>query len=271
MGIEIDNIQAVIDTAKQAVAPVTLVDLPNVKIVHTERGTETIDLAKHNGVPARKTGTVLVFDAASLSDLLAANAIPGATTLYINPDAERPAIVAVINGNGAAGPGHGDFKIGISFRETPQWKKWRAIDGKLLDQEAFAEFIEENLADIASPSGADLLEIVTYLQATRTVDFKSGVKLGSGAVQFQNLESVDAKVGAGEIEVPTEFTVALAPIFGVQPFAIVARFRFRIQDGRLKLGFKLQRIEDVMTQTIAGIEAAIVLPDGTTKVYGIAP
>lgn len=266
------DMQAVIDAARKGFDLVKLAEGPNYQVVYTPtHGVQTVNLEKHNLVPARKTGSVTVFDADSLNRLLVDNAITGATTIYINPDVARPAIVAVMNGNGAAGPGFGDFRVSIGFRETPQWAKWKAIDGRLLPQAEFAEFVEDNLADIATPDGATMMEIVTYLQATRSVDFRSGVKLGNGAVQLTNNESIEASVGPGNIAVPDTFEIALSPVFGAQPFKVPARFRYRIEDRKLKLGFKLQRIEDVMAAIIKDIENEIVLPEGVAKVYGVAP
>lgn len=270
--MDVDNMQAVIDAARKGQDPVTLAGENHFQIIYTAaHGIQTIDLQEHNTAPARKKGAVMVFDAESLNKILVDNAIPGATTIYINPDAEKPAVVAVINGNGSAGPGFGDFRACIGFRTTPQWAKWKHIDGRMLPQTEFAEFVEDNLADIATPDGATMMEIVTYLQATRSVEFRSGVKLSNGAVQLTNNDSVDATVGAGNIAVPDMFEIALSPVFGVAPFKVPARFRYRIQDRRLLLGFKLQRIEDVMTTIIKDIEAEIVLPEGVAKVYGIAP
>jgi uncharacterized protein YfdQ (DUF2303 family) len=270
--MDVDNMQAVIDAARKGVDYKVLEADEHFQIIYTpNHGVQTIDLQKHRDTPARKTGTVTVLDAESFNGLLTANATSGATTIYVNPDANKPAIVAVINGHGSAGPGHGDFRVSIGFRETPQWVKWKGIDGKLLPQAEFAEFVEDNLGDIAAPDGATMMEIVTYLQATRSVDFRSGVKLGNGAVQLTNIESIEASVGAGNIAVPDVFEIALSPIFGVAPFKVPARFRYRIEGGKLKLGFKLQRIEDVVQQIIREIEGDITPPEGVMKVYGVAP
>ena len=151
--------------------------------------------------PLRKRGTVRVFDAASFNAILEANDGDKAT-IYIDRDADKPEIVAVLNGNGEGGPGWGDFRVEIVFRLTPQWKKWKHIDGKMLPQVTFAEFIEENIGDIVSPSGADMLEIAQDLSAKRSVDFKSNVRLADGRLQFQNIENIEAQVGPGQIGIP---------------------------------------------------------------------
>jgi uncharacterized protein YfdQ (DUF2303 family) len=269
----VDNMQAVIDAARVGQAPVVLRTADHFEVVSTpgEVTLHTLDLEKFNATPFRKKGTVTVFDAESLNRLLIDNADAGHITVYVNPDANKPAIVAVLNGSGPDGPGWGDFRVSIGFRETPQWAKWKAIDGKLLPQVDFAEFVENNLGDIASPDGATMMEIVTYFNATRSGDFRSAVKLSNGTVQLTNIENIEAQVGAGNIAVPDTFEVALSPVFGVAPFRIPARFRYRIENRKLLLGFKLQRIEDVMATIMKDFEAEIVLPEGASKVYGTPP
>lgn len=244
---------------------------------------QKLDIETTLEAPKRARGVVEVFDAASFSALLDANQDAGSITVYVNRDAASPAIVAVMNGNGSGGPGWGDFRVQIAFRATPQWKKWKAIDGQMMLQAAFAEFIEDNLEDVADPAGATMLEIATYLQTTRTTNFKSGVRLSSGAVQFRHEQSDDAKVGAGLIEVPETITLALAPVFGLPPYRIPARFRYRLTEGRLTLGVKMQRIDDLMAtivnEMVHGAPATesrvpvsgIILPEGAIVVDGIAP
>lgn len=270
--MDTDNIQAVIDAARQGVPPSQLHKDSHSLVLYTQmRGIEIVDLTKFDGAPHRRQGLVTVYEAESFNKLIADNEGAGDITVYVHPDVSTPSIVAVMNGHGPHGAGWGDFKIRMAFRETEQWKKWKSIDGKMLPQVDFAEFIEENLSDVVQPDGATVMEIVTYLEATRSVDFKSGVKLSSGSVQLTNIENVEAKVGPGKIEVPDQFSLALSPFFGIAPFAIPARFRYRLQNGKLTLGLKLQRIEDIMVEIMKDIELNIALPEGAAKVYGIAP
>jgi uncharacterized protein YfdQ (DUF2303 family) len=272
--VDIDNMKTVIDAAMKGAEVQTLEQGTHQLVIHTGlRGTETLDLSGLHQNPFRKRGTVTVYDADSFNRLLGANAVDGHTTVYFNRDPEKPAIVAVFNGNGQKGPGFGDFRACIGFRPTPQWLKWKSIDGELLPQATFAEFIEDNIEDIASPSGAEMMEIATFFEATKTVDFRSSINLTNGTVQFRNNENMDAKVKAGEMAVPTSFVVGLAPVVGVAPFEITARLRHRVEHGKLKLGFKLQRIEEIMTTVLKEIEAGIDVPANAnvTMVFGTAP
>jgi len=271
------DILAVIDTAKTATGPVKLYEGPEfAKVYIPGHGAiagkiESVDLSTTLPKPARKRGVITVFDAASFNQVIADNSDAGDISIYIDRDVTNPAVVAILNGNGKNGPGWSDMRVKIAFRKTPQWVKWQAIDGKMLPQVDFAEFVENNLEDIADPPKADFLEIVTYLQATRSVDFKSGIRLSSGAVQFQNLESLDAKVGAGQIAVPETFTLGIAPLFGIPPYRVPVRFRYRLSEGKLSLGIKLQRVEDMMRQILEDIIAKIERGANVSVLDGLPP
>lgn len=273
-----DGMRAIIETARKATAPTVLFCKDEqAQVVFAPFGrdgagrVEIVDVEQFQERPARRKGTVRVFDAPSFNTVLLQNADAGDAAIYINRDPNDPAIIAVLNGDGPGGPGWSDFRVYLDLRQTQEWRKWRGLDGKMLPQIDFAEFVEDNLADIADPPGAEMLEIVTYLQATRNVEFKSGVRLSSGAVQLQNLESIDAKVSAGQIEVPQTITLGIAPFQGCARYSVPARFRYRIENGKLLLGVKLQRIEDLMRSVFDEIALGIVPPLGVKVLEGDAP
>lgn len=280
------NMEAVIAAARLSDAAKLIAQVGSVAhwLIPNQQGgqLQKVDLEAGLDAPLRKRGTVQVFDATSFNHVLEANHADG-IAIYVNRDASKPAIVAVINGNGVDGPGWGDFRAEIVFRFTPQWLKWQKIDGLFLDQAEFAEFIEDNLGDIVHPHGAEMLEVAQYLSATRSLDFKSALRLSSGQIQFQNIETIDAKVGASETKVPETMALGIAPVFGLPPFRVEARFRYRIPNGKLKLGIKLQRVEDIMEAVVNDMvngvvqtetrmaTPGIIVPDGAIMVEGIAP
>lgn len=274
--MDVDNMTAVIEAAHAGAVPTKLTEvgaktwwlIPGVG--GSPSRVEAIDAETAEGAPARKRGRVVVFDAPSFNRILADNEGAGDISIYIDRNPEKPAVVAVLNGNGKTGPGWADFRVSIEFRQTPQWAKWKAIDGKMMPQVQFAEFIEDNLEDISVPNGATMLEIATYLEATRTVNFRSGIRLPSGQIQFQNMENIEAKVSAAQIEVPETFTLGIAPIFGLPAYQVPARFRYRLQDGKLTLGIKLQRIETMMIDIINDVVSHLET-SGATVLDGLPP
>ena len=266
-----DNLQAVIDAARAGAETKTLHEDGHVMVVyvpgHGDHPGRTEVVTKATLEPYRATGAVAVFDAVSLSTLIAVNSYAH-TTVYVDRNPTKPAIVAVLNDHGRDGPGWRDHRVSIQFRKTPQWEKWSAIDGKFLSQMEFANFVEDNLLDIVTPAPADMLEISQHLEVIRTTSFKSSSRPKSGLVKFRN-ESDDTT--AENVTIPDALVLELAPFVGSPKSLITARFRYRIEGGGLKLGVKLQRIEEVVAEVMDAIVAAIDLPEGAVMVEGVAP
>lgn len=268
---EKSDMQAVIDAARQGVKPDVISEnvyyLPN-----ANAGSGAVaSLERFLAAPQRKRGETLVFDPASFNQVVRDNMQPGRASIYIDRDVAKPGICAVLNGNGPAGPGWADLRVRIGFRPTPQWQKWQAIDGKLLGQAEFAEFVEDNLADIVMPAAAQMLEVVTQFQATRTTAIRRAIRLSNGLMQFEHTENIDAKVGAGLIEVPEAMVLSLAPFIGCPLYEVPARFRYRLTDGALKLGVKLQRVEDLMRVVLDDVVQKIERSTDISVLEGVPP
>lgn len=242
------DMQAVIEAARLGVAPTPISGIDNLLF---DSG-RIVDLQQYANQPRRKSGVITVFDSGSFNEIMEANKDSGVHCVYIDRNTDAPGIVGIMNDNGDS-KGWRDHRVQIELRKTPQWQKWLKMDGKMVSQTEFAEFIEDNLDDIAEPEGARMLEIVTYLQATRTVDFKSGVRLSNGQIQFENKENIEAKVGVGQIAVPETFKLAITPYQGQPLYSVPARFRYRLSDGKLTMGLKLQRVENLLNQVLDSV------------------
>jgi uncharacterized protein YfdQ (DUF2303 family) len=232
---------------------------------------ERINYKNEGDTPTRKTGTVTVFDAASFNMVIADNKDAGACSIYIDRNPLSPKVTAVMNGHGKEGAGWGDFRCHLEFRPTPQWQKWRVNDGKMLSQVEFAEFLEQNMEDVAEPPGAELLELCTQLQIIRTVNFRSKVTLSSGAMRFMHDQDDQASVGAGEVQVPTDIMLGIAPIFGLPSYKIPARLRYRLTGGKLTLGYKLQRIEATLGTILEDVIEKIEKGTNISMLAGTPP
>lgn len=264
-----DDMQAVIEVAQKALAPVPLDGFVEHAAV-TYDGEVKI-FPKNLAAPTRKRGAVTVFDAASFNEVVRDNADAGNAAVNVDRNPQAPSIWAVLNGHGPKGAGWGDLRVKLEFRPTPQWLRWKGIDGQLLPQADFAEFIEDNLEDIASPTGASMLEIATQLEAKRSFDFRSAIRLSTGQIQFTNVENLEARVGPSQIEVPESFTLGIAPLFGAPPYSVPVRFRYRLTEGKLKLGVKLQRVEDLMGKVLEDVIAKIERSTDVVMLNGLPP
>lgn len=180
------------------------------------------------------------------------------TDLYYS--IESPAFLAVFNAPRAGAPAWGDHKAGYQCPVSPQWQQWQANDGKRMGQEDFALFVERNLPDIVDPVAADLLEIVTTLQAKKKVNFVSGLRLSNGANEFTYEEQIDGSAAKGKLQIPEEITLGIPVFVNGAPYAVQAKFRYRITEGKLAMWYELVRphviVEDAVKELRQRIETA---------------
>jgi uncharacterized protein YfdQ (DUF2303 family) len=150
-------------------------------------------------------------------------------------------------------------RAAYSCPHSDEWNAWTALDGKQIAQRDFAEFVEDHVGDVIRPEAAALLEIAQRLQISRKVNFVSAKNLGSGTVEFQYTEEDEAKAGKQNIQVPTDIELAIPVFRGEDRYKIAAKFRYRLDDGKLFFVVKiLQReaiLDDALSQMIEAISA----------------
>lgn len=201
--------------------------------------------------PARKTGAYAVTTVEDFLAYLNKHALPQ-TELWASENAAT--VEAIINAHmGTTGDGvedyagHEDHTATLRLPFTPDWKAWTQHNGGLLPQLEFSEFIEDHLPNFVDPTGADMLDLAQTFQATTKVDFESGQRVKSGETQLVYKEHQDATAGkAGRIAIPDTFTLALRVHEGGPLYKVEARFRYRIAQAGLRLGYKLTRPEDTL-------------------------
>lgn len=240
------DVQAVIDTAMRSTAPFRL-EVGHVHAFHTPTGVHKVDLTgdEYRTTPARKTGTTRVWDVPSFAEYFGKHADEHSE---VYADAQRLQVTAVLDAHQADAARWGGHRLLLELRKTPEWLAWMAHHGQLLAQEAFAEHLEDHLAELVAPPAAEMLEIAQSIQATSKVDFKSGTRLSSGQRQLEYVETTTAKAGQrGQLTIPDTFEIGLVPFEGSAPYKVTARFRYRISgEGQLKLGYRLDRPENVL-------------------------
>jgi uncharacterized protein YfdQ (DUF2303 family) len=251
-----DGVQAIIDTAQQAAAPAELT-LGKVYAVRT--GDQVKTRRPHRrpvqgDAPTRKTGTTLLRDATSFLRPVLGKHGDDASEVYA--DADRLTVTAVLNADASDAANWGDHRLRLEVRETDAWKQWTAGDGKLMEQERFAEFVEDHLPEILDPAAATMLEIAQSIQGTAKAEFQSGTRLATGERALKYVETVTAKAGQkNDLVIPETFTVGLLPFEGLTDvgYKITARLRYRIEGAGLRLGYKLDRPADVRAKAFAAI------------------
>lgn len=213
-----------------------------------------LDPDRYADRPRRKTGTVKLLTVPSLAEYVGKHKGDG-TEVWVRPDEGR--FEAVLDdhepdGDVSASPGWGDHRATCTLEQTRDWKHWLSLDGQLVDQLQFAEHLEAGLHNVIEPAAADLLEIAQTLHGSRNVDWKSGARLSDGQVQLRYEERIEGKA-AGDLEIPQTFTLLLAPFEGTTPVRLVASLRWRLGDGQVRLGYRLQRPDVVLREAVDGL------------------
>jgi len=225
--------------------------------------------------PKRRAGTVQLADAASFITYV--NYFKQTESIVFANPADN-VITAVLDYHQAGvegAPRWGQHRATLKLTHTVAWSRWITQDGAKVDQLAFAEFIEDNLQDIADPDGSTILQVSRSLEATKEVGFKSGLRLSSGETQLTYNERIEAtaQIDQKTMAIPEQFILGLIPFDGgEEKYKLVARLRYRIASGgKLTIGFDLLRPDlvedDARKTTLQLIESRIGLP----LLRGIAP
>jgi uncharacterized protein YfdQ (DUF2303 family) len=262
---DIDNVQTIVTTATRA-AQAQPLDLGKVYAFNTPGGVHKIDLTgeDYQDQPTRKRGTTVVRDSAGFLTYYSKHH-DASTEVYSDIDALS--VTAVLDANTATSARWGGHRVTLGLRTTKAWREWTTASGKLMSQDAFAEFLESHLPDLVDPDAATMLEIAQSIQASTTGEFQSASRLQSGARKLIFTEETTAKAGSrGELEIPEVFKIAVIPFEGAVRYSVNARLKYRINRKELTLGFLLEQPEDrlacafeeVVSLIAAGIDTPIL-------------
>ncbi|WP_127104352.1 DUF2303 family protein [Pararhodobacter zhoushanensis] len=185
-------------------------------------------------------------------------------------DYDAGAIRAMLDYHGDNGAGDllaGPLKhaVTLKLRDSEEFKRWNAMQGKKIPQDEFAAFLEENSEDICEPDPTVMIEISRDLEATQGVTFKSSVRLENGDRSF--VYETDTRT-RGELHIPREFKILIPLYQGEEPVELRCAFRWNVGGGGLVLGFEWRRVEYLRQAYFAQIAAAASEGTGRPLFYG---
>ena len=218
--------------------------------------------------PLRPRGTVVLRDTASFTAVVADRKVEG-TRLYgkLSP----PSFTAVFNDTTGEVPGWRDDRATYACPVSVEWQRWTASNGKQMNQEAFAQFIEDNAADCVTPDAATMIEVSRTLEAKKKVNFASGIRLSNGQSELTYEETVSGTAGKGKFTVPEEFVIGVSVLEGGPKYAVTARLRYRIaEQGKLTMWFDLLRPHKVLEDAVREVWHQIQTETGLTILNGDA-
>lgn len=168
-------------------------------------------------------------------------------------DSEESKITAVFDflenggGDGHGKPdirdrGWGQLRAVIGFAESRKLKEWRKTL-EWMNQMEFANFLEDHLEDVLTPTGQELLSIATDLEASSSGGFKGKVNLDNGSVRLSYQDDVETTV-----EVPRNLTLGIPLFEHGDRYKLGARLRFIIQGGSVKFRLLFTNLQDAKEQ-----------------------
>jgi uncharacterized protein YfdQ (DUF2303 family) len=224
---------------------------------------ETVDKEHLLSAPRRATGVVHPSDLQGFRDYVGRHDGED-TTVWLDRNEAR--IVAVINDHQTETAGWGDHRAVLQLERTPEWKHWTGRDGKLVDQESFAEHVQQGIGEIIDPEPATMLEVAQSIQGSTDATWRTAKRLDTGEVGFEYTEQVQATAGRhGTLAVPAGFTLLVSPFYGEPKTQLAARLRYRVNGGHLTIGYQL--IEPHKVELAALTEIMGALHDDFANVY----
>lgn len=205
-------------------------------------------IEKAGAAPRRKQGTVQLGDLTSFNAFVTDHGAFASTYVYADPDARS--LTAVLNDHVKIGDTAGwrDLRAVYKAELSREFATWMTANKLPMDQEAFAIFLEDNIADVCEPSGETLLAIAMSLQSKTEVNFSSARRLDNGQVQFAYNETIETRANGGSLEVPREFCIGLRLFKNGEGYKVRARLKYRLNSGKLKFWFELDRPENAIEE-----------------------
>lgn len=233
----------------------------------------------HRTEPARKRGTTLMNDTASMIKFVNKHKQAG-TEIYIGADFQRGQICvkAILNGHTEDATGFCDHRAQFEPVHTPAANKWLQANSEKLNQMQFAHFLTNQARDIVSqnpdneaakyPTAAEVLDFALNLEYTEKTTFKQGFREQDGRINF-TFQSEDAGKTETQLKAFERFAIAFTPFQGGDSYFVEALLKFRIDknSGALVLWYELQQIEAVIERACADIAATLQTAFADVPIY----
>lgn len=251
---EVNNENSVAIALGAALAePHTVCDTP---MAILPPGFQSVSMEIHLPAPTRSRGNTTLRDVASFIALVKQESKDAKSRIY--GCYEPASFKAVFNDNFMDSPGWRDHTATFSCPLSVEWKTWKGKNGVKMTQSDFAQFIEDNLPDVATPPAADMLEISRTLEAKKAVDFASAVRLSNGQNEFTYQETVSGTANKGKLQIPESFTIGIPVLEGGERYGVECRLRYRIADGgKLQMWYDMLRPHKVLEDAIKQVWLSI--------------
>ncbi len=203
--------------------------------------------------PRRKKAIVSLNDTDSFIGYVKRHGSLTACTIWADVDyaEEKAKFQAVINDHGEKEDEQAwrDHVAHYAPQFSPEYLRWAGKNRTVMSQVDFAEFLDNNQMDIASPQGfpssAEMLQMALNFEAKQDLRFKSSVRLQNGGTDMTFVQD-DDKGTIERMKVFDKFAIGIPVYFGGDAYQINARLRYRHREGKVVFWYELVRPDLVM-------------------------
>lgn len=225
--------------------------------------------------PRRRKDTVHATEIESFIALVNRWKLPNHTTIW----ADALTVLRAVVDDHPAGPADAGWKeFAIVYRPpaSSEWTKWTNTADKDLDQDSFATFIDDNLADVTTvptaakgqyPSPVELLEMARNLSIHTRGQFERKIDptTGSGTLVIKDEhETYSSKIWKA-------FPLALRVFEGGKVYLVEARIKFRIVSGRAIFSYSLYRKDEIRRDAFNELRTLVTEKCEGVPVYAGCP
>ena len=134
--------------------------------------------------------------------------------------------------------GWGQHRATIGFRDSRKLMEWHKTT-QWMTQMDFANFLEDHLEDVLTPSGQELLSITTDLEASSAGSFKGKLNLENGSVRLSYQDDVETSV-----EIPRNLVLGIPLFEHGDRYKLGARLRYVIRGGSVQFRLLFTNLQD---------------------------
>lgn len=214
--------------------------------------------------------SVALYDEASFISYLKDYAGPS-TRVFGAPgfmlSGHAPRIKAVIDYHGKDEPARGHHVAEFAPRYSDFWVRWiKKACAQPMSQAEFAELIEENRLDVASPAAARMIDIINNFKASKKVEFTSVIRQANGDVTLVNDEKTEQQGSSGPI--PETMSLGIPVFFNGPRYEVPLWVRFRVGNGAVKFQIKAEMADRIEADAFNDIAKRITEQAGVAVYLG---
>ncbi len=235
------------------------------------QGFEIVEIEDYKIQPDRKTGQRTFTSTESFNSYV--NKHKNEDQTIIVADSNVPAVKAIFNDDGKDTPAWSDFSAKLELKFSRQWLKWIEKNNRLMSQEEFAQFIEDNRIDFmcggehklndevvktVNPVEFKKLILDLNLSVSEKIKSKLDVVTGETIVSYSNEDTGDKT-----FKVPSFFVIVIPVYKTGDYFKVIVRMRRRTSDGRVQFGFLIDQVDQAIESAFEKICKRV--KEGQTK------